>query len=40
MKPIKSYQNCALFDLMSMNLTWKAEVGTLIIEQYSFQNVS
>ena len=40
MKPIKSYQNCALFDLMSMNLTWKAEVGTLILEQYSFQNVS
>ena len=40
MKPIKTYQTWALFDLMSMNLTWKAEVGTLIIEQYSFQNVS
>ena len=40
MKPINSYQICALFDLMSMNLTWKAEVGTLILEQYSFQNVS
>ena len=33
MKPINSYQK-------SMNLTWKAEVGTLILEQYSFQNVS
>ena len=40
MKPINSYQNCASFDLMSMNLTWKAEVGTLILEQYSFQNIS
>ena len=22
-----------------MNLTWKAEVGTLVLEQYLFQNV-
>ena len=40
MKPINSYQNIALFDLMSMTLNWKAEEGTLILEQYSFQNVS
>ena len=40
MKHINSYQNFALFDLMSMTLNWKAEVGTLILEQYSFQNVS
>ena len=23
-----------------MNLTWKAEIGTLVLEQYSIQNVS